>query len=345
MYTNLDHTQIIEAVIWLCLRAKRLHTNVGKRTRSEDNYIIISKFKNSADGRKKTIRWSAFRGNDEEEYTFTIDDLVTIISIDLTYSYQSRGKDVFLQTHGCPIGGFLSAIYANVKCAYDEMKFFSDIGPFRDRIYGIRQMDDLILWIAYHRDSLISLTQAKALKERILKYDKTYKGGLELEEQGFNTIDNFTTEHNFAGTIITVRQPSDNTFHLTCKPLNKNLDSVYNDNIQIIPRFIPGNSMVPKHYKTGMQITSYLRMLEQSSNLDILVSAMIDNFHEMRSIGHSVDIFQRSLLSLSQKYIFWAPIAKIFFSTLFSRKIIDYPLVSAFSRLISIHEKNLSHRT
>ena len=61
--------------------------------------------------------------------TTTLDDeVMTVVDIDLKYTYQTRGSDIFLQKHGCPIGGYLSAIYANVKCAFDEFNFMKNLG-------------------------------------------------------------------------------------------------------------------------------------------------------------------------------------------------------------------------
>src|SRR3954454_13317728 len=66
---------------------------------------------------------------------------------------QARGNDIFKQIRGCPIGGFLSAIYANVKCAYDEFYFIKRWKNDKHKIYGIRQVDDLIFWVAYNNKS------------------------------------------------------------------------------------------------------------------------------------------------------------------------------------------------
>ena len=144
----------------MCGRAWKLHEKKGKRTRSRDIYIVISKFKNTDDGKKKIIRFSSSRGS-QDEYTFTKDDLINIVTFDLNTSYQTRGKDVLHQTHGCPIGGFLSAIYANVKCAYDEFKFLREIKHLKKRVYGIRQMDDLILFISYKMGIIYHLSKQK----------------------------------------------------------------------------------------------------------------------------------------------------------------------------------------
>src|ERR1051325_4227774 len=279
MYSYLDHDQIIQAIIWMCGRAKKMHEAKGKRTRRKENYILISKLKN-ADTGKKYVRWSGVVG-DEDHYTFSLDDLILIVMYDLRNSYQSRGKDVFLQIYGCPIGGFLSAIYANVKCAYDEFLFLQRIKFHINNIYGIRQMDDLILFIAYDGNSPNSEERALAIKKQVLEKDCAYKGGLELEEQQYDQIDNVTTRHKFAGTNIYVHQPTNDNIYIFCAPLNKNREAINSTGQQLIPRFIPKNSMVPQHYKIGMQMTTFLRLDEQSSTEDILVDSMIDNVREM----------------------------------------------------------------
>lgn len=51
----------------------------------------------------------------------------------------------------------------------------------KDRIYGIRQIDDLVLWIAYKDNDRKSLKQAKLLKEELLNKNtglsSVYDGG------------------------------------------------------------------------------------------------------------------------------------------------------------------------
>src|SRR4051794_13480662 len=201
-----------------------------------------------------------------------------IVMYDLGNSYQSRGKDVFLQIYGCPIGGFLSAIYANIKCAHDEFLFLQRIRPY---IYAIRQMDDLILFIAYDNNRIDSEKRALMIKNQVLEKDSAYKGGLELEEQHYEQIDNFTTRHKFAGTNIYIHQPPEDNIYIFCTPLNKNKIAINSTGKQLIPRFIPKNSMVPQHYKIGMQMTTFLRLAEQSSTEEILVDSMMDNVNEM----------------------------------------------------------------
>jgi len=148
----------------------------------------------------------------------SLDDILTVVDIDLRYTYQTRGNDIFLQTHGCPIGGYLSAIYANVKCAFDEFNFMKTLGSIKSRVYGIRQMDDLILWIAYERGNPTSIQEARTIRKRILRYDNAYKGGLELEVQDYEMNVDGTSKHKFAGTYIWTRYVN-GKLHLECEPL------------------------------------------------------------------------------------------------------------------------------
>ena len=82
-----------------------------------------------------------------------------------------RGEDILKQKHGCPIGGFLSCIYANIKCAKDEYDFLNSLKVHKRRIYGIRQVDDLLLFIAFDNAPPESLREANTWK-----HNGVYKG-------------------------------------------------------------------------------------------------------------------------------------------------------------------------
>ena len=139
---------------------------------------------------------------DKNSWTFDVSDIMTIINLDLATAYQTKGQDIYIQKNGCPMGGLLSAIYANIKCAYDEVNFIHRIGMKHNKFFGIRQMDDLILWIAYTKNDKKSYNEALLLKNTILTPNKVYTGGLELEEQDYVHISDHYTVHKFAGTVI-----------------------------------------------------------------------------------------------------------------------------------------------
>src|SRR5690348_6438933 len=110
-------------------------------TRNDNKYLLLAKTKDKDD--KRTIKWSAYEDNDQ--YIFSLDDLITIVTLDLDNGYQSRGPYVQAKTW-MPYRGILSPIYANVKCAHDKYLFFQKYNhTFKHRVCGIRQMDDLIL--------------------------------------------------------------------------------------------------------------------------------------------------------------------------------------------------------
>ena len=131
---------------------------------------------------KHVVRWSSSRGSDTE-FTCTLEDIITVVTIDLHYCYQRRGNDILLQSKGCPIGGFLSAIYANITCSYYEFNFMNKISQVKKRIYGIRQVDDLILFIAYNPCIPSTRDTANIIKNTVVRTNYVYRGGLELEEQ------------------------------------------------------------------------------------------------------------------------------------------------------------------
>ena len=170
---------------------------------------------------------------------------------------------------------------------------------FKHRIFGIRQVDDLIFWVAYNRRKNYTKDQATDIILDMLEPGRTYRGGLELEEQTYIRLDKDTTQHEFAGTVITVVQKERRELEISCKPLNKNKDSIYQKGKQQIPRFIHVDSSVPEHYKLGTQITTYLRLCEQSSTDDILIEAMKDNFYEMTALGYDINFFVKALCHLA----------------------------------------------
>lgn len=252
-----------------------------------------------------------------DEYTASLDDLINIVNIDLNFSFQCCSAEVVRQVHGCPIGGFLSSIYANIKCARDEFNFMKTLGPKRSLIYAIRQVDDLIFWAAFDKRSRQSKNFAKNCLKSIITYNKVYTGGLELEEQKFQALDNFRTIHKFAGTLITVTQGLGEGVRFDCQPHCKNEDSLVKNGKQFYPRFVSAASMVPDHFKKGQQITSLLRMYYQCTNYESLVNAMILNYAEMASIGYSFRFYVNALFYVVANKDGWADIAVSFFNKIY----------------------------
>jgi hypothetical protein len=77
-----------------------------------------------------------------------VDKIKDVVKFDLesTYSYY-RGRYYF-QKEGCPIGGILSSIYANISCAIDEFHWIiRNRDLYKTRMLCRRQIDDLIILI------------------------------------------------------------------------------------------------------------------------------------------------------------------------------------------------------
>lgn len=73
--------------------------------------------------------------------------MIMAVNYDLAHNFCMVGGTVYEQVNGCPIGGLLSAFYANVYCAHDEQAFLRKWEHLRQSFYAIRQMDDLIFVI------------------------------------------------------------------------------------------------------------------------------------------------------------------------------------------------------
>jgi hypothetical protein len=160
--------------------------------------------------------------------------------MDLNNTYQSVSGEVFKQIHGCPIGGNLSGIYANVLCAFQENEAIRKLGTSYLRVAGIRQVDDLLLFLAYDKRNSQSLISAEAIRREFLQLERVYKGGLELEEQQPLTESRNLRLFKFAGTKVLV--DTRKAVKLHCEPFLKNETSLLLNGSQSFPRFFRNSS-------------------------------------------------------------------------------------------------------
>ena len=307
MYTNLDHNQIIDAVIWVCDCARKNQNQNKRKSRKVKRLILLSKRKDTVTNKYK-IMWADTE--DEEYYSFTLDDILNIVHLDLQFTYQVRGKDILKQKHGCPIGGFLSCIYANIKCAKDEYDFLKSLKVKKCRIYGIRQVDDLLLLLAYDKTSPESFKEANTWKQTFLRNNGVYKGGLELEEQKELLKQEKKVCYEFAGTVVTIENNHNtrNNLLIYCKTWNKNELSLLTEGKQKLPRYVGRYSMVPDHYKLGMQIATLLRINSQTHRLDDLIEALKINRLEMISIGYDDNFLLKALQRVMGRSQVWSKV-------------------------------------
>ena len=236
MFTNLTHEGIKKATRWMLntLKDQKQYTTRGGIPRTprkhrknkitlvtETDEVYWGQSTHEAHQKEKAT------GSKEDIIIFNFDDLMQIIHFDLNTAYSTVGKTILEQQHGCPIGGILSCFYANIYCAWTEyifMKKHEENG--KHRIYGIRQVDDLIMWVSYEKGNKQSETQANDIIKELFNTDNkisnVYTDGLTLTEEKITTIirkgkRTFRTE--FAGTVIKGEMTEEN---FTTQTLNKN---------------------------------------------------------------------------------------------------------------------------
>jgi hypothetical protein len=82
----------------------------------------------------------------------TVEEIMLGVEFDLAHNYCGVGMRVLEQLGGCPIGGLLSAVYADIYCAHDERNFCNKWQHLAHRFYGVRQVDDLLLVMRWDPD-------------------------------------------------------------------------------------------------------------------------------------------------------------------------------------------------
>jgi hypothetical protein len=118
-----------------------------------------------------------------ELYDFIMIDITTliptIVQFDLANILFALGAKLILQQLiGCPMGGFLSAFYAIITCAYYESKFHSSLIS-NSHIFAARYMDDLIC--IHTIDSNSNEQRIRTYEQLELLIHQCYDSALELE--------------------------------------------------------------------------------------------------------------------------------------------------------------------
>ena len=185
------------------------------------------------------------------------------------------------------------------------------------RIYGIRQMDDLLLWIAIDKTKKHTLNQAKRIKDRILRNNGLYLGGLELEEEK-TQIDWIKGQkiytHEFSGTRITLNASNPS---VTCTTLNKNTISIEDKNEQTIVRYPPWESYTTEQSKRGVIIGTLHRIELQNTSIKLAAQSMYENYREYETLKYRSLFYCNTLKRIIRhKTIETEKIATIAFETI-----------------------------
>ena len=249
------------------------------------------------------------RGLKDDIVIFTFDELIQIVHFDLNTAYSTVGKTILKQKHGCPIGGILSSFYANIYCAWREYFFIKQHEQNGiHRIYGIRQVDDLIMWVSYDNRSPDSEAEAEAIITELLntetKQSKVYRDGLTLTEETVTTRRKQTTrlfKTDFAGTII---EGDLNAKAFTTQTLNKNWHTVRLLNRQRFQKLPHYESYIHPRVKRAMIVGMMIRLDTQNSTEHLFKRHFARSIMELKSIDYT-EQFVTHALSTSQKRVSW----------------------------------------
>lgn len=294
MYTYLDHGEIIKAVMWLFEKiqfgsSKDTDVN-GRRLRKRKILIKVS---------TEAPYRASFTSNDavdSECVIFTLSDLYDIIAFDLENTYTTIGTQIFKQNKGCPMGGLLSSFYGNVTCCYHENAYLNQNRATADHLWGIRQMDDLTLFIVHGPDD----DNAQANNERIQAeiQNAVYKGGLEAELQAPDEENQTKYVHKFAGHEIHTHKDLSDVYTTT---LNENKQSVREEGRQTKIRYPNMYTYTNNHCKMGNIIGSVHRIRAQNTYLHDFTEAIHDLIAELKCINYSHATIKKCLYKLARQ--------------------------------------------
>ena len=311
MYTHLCQTEIRRAIRWLInihKEQKQYRTTGKKRTPRKINKNIMT-----LNVEEDTIEWG--RGNHDGEkkssgtkrdiITLSFDDIIRVVDMDLKFTHSKVGKTILKQKKGCPIGGILSGSYANIYCAKNEYDFLNEIGQtdINKRVQGIRQMDDLILWVSYNKKEEKTKEQAAQILNKLYNYEtqetKVYTGGLNLEMQEIKYNKRRKTfKIDFAGTRI---HGTTDTKTLYTTTLNKNIKHIRKYGTQKYTRYPHKETYIHDNVKRGVIIGNVMRTRTQNTHEENLIKAIQEDIEELECIGYTTEEIKGTLNTLKKK--------------------------------------------
>ena len=322
MFTFLTHDGIRRALIWLFAQMRELKQytvrgGINRTPRKRRKNIVTLVVETGeiywGQGNHESHLRNIATGSPEDVITFTFDDLMSVVNTDLEYTYSTVGTTILKQKLGCPIGGNLSSFYANLYCAKQEYEFITRPTLNRkDRIHGIRQIDDVILWVAYDTTSKASEIEAEKLLLEVhpnpnqtkTSNSTVYADGLTVKREPIkiytkNAQRYFQTD--FAGMRITGKLKPNQSTDFTCETLNKNWKHLKSTGKQKVAKYPPNISYIHDRIKNGVMIGSMIRMKTQNSTQNLLHKHIARNLYEMKAIGYKQDLLEQTLLKLKKK--------------------------------------------
>ena len=282
MFTNLGKGEILRRVIALLEDAERMIQGRGGRSRC---VTLIMDGKDIID-----VRWGRDRTN-SDNVTFTFEQILLAVEFDLAHNYCRVGDKILEQIEGCPIGGLLSALYANIYCAYDERIFMKRWEHVADHYYAIRQMDDMLMVIRWDPED--EKTQDEVLKMRKDVGD-LYTGGPETEREGKIMWMGKETRV-WAGLQLRVEETG-----VVCKTHNKNEESLEQGRGQRFPRYTQGYSWQADEMRGALMTGNASRLRSQCMLDHDFVHCLELDYWECLLVGTKWSLVEETLKKLPQ---------------------------------------------
>jgi hypothetical protein len=275
----------------------RMFTNLGKqeiRDRAQEVLDEAARLSTGRGGRRccvtlimtgKTVvgvKWGRDETS-EENRVLTFEEIMLGVEFDLAHNYCGVGMRVLEQLGGCPIGGLLSALYADIYCAHDERNFCKKWQHLAHRFYGVRQVDDLLLVMRWDPDEE---SQQEIVQLRDDARGGLYTGGPESEvEEKIEWLGKKVRV--WAGMQLRVGDEG-----VICKTHNKNEESIRLRGVQDLPRYTQGYSYQGDQMRVGLMLGNARRLREQCTldadfleclELDLLECSLIGTKWELVS--------------------------------------------------------------
>lgn len=291
MYTYLNHTEIRKAALWLFekIQMSQTKTKHGRTLRKRKTLIKVdlhAPFK---------AQFTTNNAVDSECVIFNLNDLYTIIDFDLRNTYTTIGNQIFKQNEGCPMGGLLSSFYGNTTCAFHENNFLNN-EPLARNIWGIRQMDDLTLFIAHDKSDPKRITNNNYIRNQIT--NNVYKGGLEAEIQEPEIDTDGKYVHQFAGHEIHTHKNLSDIYTTT---YNVNRTSIRETGTQTKTRYPNMYTYTNQHSKNGNIIGSIHRIRTQNTYRIDFTEALQDLIAELKCINYTTTTIKNCIYKLTRQ--------------------------------------------
>jgi hypothetical protein len=273
MYTEMQHTTIMKALIWLV-------GVTSSHERGRDR-IAIRRFKS----KKFVTHW----GRSYNKFThieMNIETLIMIIQFDMNNVYFTLGDILLRQINGIPMGGFISAPEAQLVCIYSEVQFHESCGLDSRYISGTRYMDDLTVFIAYNTHNEHSLIRTSNIIHALCH---TYDESLVLEVQESRSDGTYT----FLDSLVRIHDAT-----VSIEPFHKNWEYLLEHGTQKLYKLQRYDSYSSAKTKIAMILGTLHRLNNTSMNETILRESVVKLWTELRILRYPTKMIEKALLQM-----------------------------------------------